>query len=181
MHIYNLSELDQINFELKNYKAAIIETDTVFAIVSLYPKLIYKIKNRNKSKKLIKFIYSLSQIPALTNHEKTVIEKYIPGALTIIKNNQGYRIPNHKELIELIKLCDHLYSSSANISRAKPINRYEDALSIFHKHSDNLIVVKGSVNEEGIPSTIVNLDTLKVIRNGLIDGNEIIKQLKEKE
>lgn len=63
MVIYQLDEIDSIAFELKNFKAAIVPTDTVAGLICINPKLIYSIKKRSKKKKLITFVCNLDQIP----------------------------------------------------------------------------------------------------------------------
>ena len=54
--------INDIVFELKNNKAAIIPTDTLAGIISYDKKLIYKIKKRPSHKKLILFVPSFESI-----------------------------------------------------------------------------------------------------------------------
>ncbi|MDR0675158.1 MAG: L-threonylcarbamoyladenylate synthase [Mycoplasmataceae bacterium] len=176
MRIYDWNELEQIAFELKNNKAAIVETDTVLGIVSLNPNLIYTIKKRNRNKKLIYFIDSISEIKNLTKIEKYILKKYWPGGLTIIKNGIGYRMPNHPKLLKLINLTNGMYSSSANLSKHQPIYDAQEAITVFKKQNFNLVIVKGQQQSEA-PSTIIDFDKIKVLRIGVIDPNPIINIL----
>ena len=56
MEKYNENELDAIEFHLRNNKSVIVDTDTVYGIVSLSSNLIYSAKKRPHSKKLVVFI-----------------------------------------------------------------------------------------------------------------------------
>jgi tRNA A37 threonylcarbamoyladenosine synthetase subunit TsaC/SUA5/YrdC len=76
MRLYQFEELEQIAFELRNDKAAIIPTDTVMGIVSKSSDLIYKIKHRNRSKKLVTFVSNIDDVPNLKSIEKTILKKY---------------------------------------------------------------------------------------------------------
>ena len=51
-----------------------------------------------------------------------------------------------------------------------------DAQSVFSQNIDSLLIVKGEALSD-TPSTIVDLDEKKVLRNGKIDGNKIIKEI----
>lgn len=175
---YDFSNLDLIVKKLKSKKCvAIVPTDTVMGIISLNPKLIYQIKSRPLNKKLILFINDINQVKGLNEYEKTIINKYWPGGLTIIKNNISYRIPNLKPLINLIKLTGQIYSSSANISDHQPITNSSQACDEFKNQKVDFITVKGLIKNKSLSSTIIDLDNKKVIRTGKINGELILKKL----
>ena len=159
-----------------NKYAAIVQTDTVIGIVSHNPELIYQIKNRPSNKKLILLISNIDDVKSLTDKERKVINKYWPGGLTIIKNQVSYRMPNHDDLLTLIDFTGPLYSSSANISGKEPIKNTLDAFDEFSQNASKLLIVEGKTLSNQ-PSTIVDLDQMKVIRNGKINGNKIIEEL----
>ena len=176
--IYSFDQTKQISQLLKTKQyVAVVETDTVMGLISLNPKLIYQIKERPTDKKLIFFINNINQVKDLSEQEKKVVSKYWPGGLTIIKNKISYRIPNNQKLLSLIKLTGPIYSSSANISGEAPIKNAIDACNVFKKHLSKLIIIKGST-KKNIPSTIIDLDNLKIIREGKYKGSEIVKQLR---
>lgn len=168
----------QIAELLKTKKfAVVVQTDTVMGLVSLNPKLIYEIKHRPNNKKLIFFVNNINQVKQLNQHEKNVISQYWPGGLTIIKNGISYRMPNNKHLLSLIKLTGPLYSSSANISGNNPITDATQATKEFKTSLNKLLIVKGKT-KSSIPSTIIDLDNFKIIREGVYQGKTIMKQLK---
>ena len=179
-HIYTFDDVKSIAKQLKTKKkAAIIETDTVMGIVALNAELIYQIKNRPKHKLLVVFISDINEIKGLTTKEKTILKKDVPGALTIIKNGIGYRIPDHEGALSLIKLTGPIHSSSANISDCDPVNDINEAIKVFNKNKDKILFVEGK-NLSYTPSTIINLDNLQIVRDGPIDGKKILKQLWKK-
>ena len=178
--VYTFDNIKSIAKELKtNKKAAIIETDTVMGIIALNPDLIYKIKKRPKNKLLVTFISSINQMKGLTANEKRILKDYLPGPLTIVKNGVAYRIPNHKDAVSLIKLTGPIYSSSANISDCEPVSDIDEAIKVFGKNKDKIIFVEGK-NLTNKPSTIVDLDECKILREGAIKGKELTKLLWKK-
>ena len=177
--IYTFDDAKTIAKLLKTKKkAAVVETDTVMGIISLNADLIYQIKRRPQHKRLISFVSDSYQIKSLTSDERRIIKPYWPGPLTIVKDSVSYRIPDHKQLLELIKLTGPIFSSSANISNCDPVKDINEALEVFAQNEDRLIFVEGK-NLTNKPSTIVNLDERKILREGAIDGKEIIKKLWE--
>ena len=62
MVIYDEKDIKQITFEIKNGKALICPTDTVNGILSKNQELIFKLKKRSISKKIILFIPNLSYV-----------------------------------------------------------------------------------------------------------------------
>ena len=170
-------QIEQIADSIKTYNnVVVIETDTVMGVVSSLPEAIYEIKQRPAEKKLIYFIHDIDQVPNLTPSEKKVISKYWPGALTVIKGGVSYRVPNHKNLLKLIDITGPLYSSSANISGQNPIKNSLEAEKVFSKYDNGLTIVKGK-KLGSQPSTVINLDTYTVVRQGKYDGKKIIDQI----
>lgn len=168
---YNRNDFEQIVFELKNGKAAIVNTDTVYGIISLNKDLIYKIKHRPLEKKLIKFINDTKQMPYLSETQKRFLDRFWPGQVTVVINNESYRMPDNEWLLLLISKTGALYSSSANISDADVIANIDVADYTFdEKFFYDLILINDDVENKShsnfTPSTIVNLDTWKVLRKG---------------
>ena len=95
-------QIEQIVELIKTYNNfAVFETDIVMSVISLEIKPIYGIKQPSEMK-IILFVHDVVQVLDLTPNEKKVIFKYWPGALTIIKNDISYHVPNHKNLLKLI-------------------------------------------------------------------------------
>lgn len=169
----DLSELDGIAFEIKNLKAIIVSTDTVSGLLSLNKSLIYKIKKRDKSKKLIKFVSNINQIPNINETFKKLATAFWPGKLTIIYKKESYRMPNDDFLLKLIDKTGPLYSSSANLSGHSPIIDIVGAFESFNKNKSDIIFIEGDYYKNNKPSTIYDIDSNVLRREGEINYESI--------
>ena len=169
--------------ELKNNKALIIPTDTIWGLIALDEQIIYKIKKRPLTKKIVKFISCISQIPCFPIHMQQVIKKYWPGPLTIIFQGISYRIPNNLFILDLLKILPMVYCSSANISNQQPITSTSEIAQVFSTNLDDIIAIEPLTTWKSstTASTIINLDNMLVIRQGEIDGQKIIDEINQKE
>lgn len=177
MLVYRPTQINEIVSALKNDKAAIVLTDTIFGIICKKQELIYQIKHRNYEKKIVKFINDIDALnmPKKYNDE---MKKYLPGKLTFIYQGNGYRIPNDKLLLQLIKIVGPLYCSSANITNQPPITHINQSQAIFKEYEDEIFLIdKGTSTKNSCPSTIIDLDRKIILRHGEIDGEKILKNL----
>lgn len=123
----------------KKYNELIISTtDTVLGIGGKVnekiKKLIYEIKGRDENKKLIILVSSIKQarmFPEWNIQAEQYAKKYWPGATTLVVNNQGFRMPNQKKLLEYLEQNGPIYMSSCNLSNAPVCKTIEDAKLIF--------------------------------------------------
>lgn len=157
-------------------------TDTVYGIMGdaldeNVVRKIYDIKKRPYSKPLLLLMSDLDMIFWYTNSLKSNEIKLLQsvlGVTVILKKNEkisnlitangdyvGIRIPDNKELIEIIsKLNRPVVSTSCNISDEEvitSISLLDDSL----KNSVDYIYDGGDVNS--LPSTIVKFDSDKLI------------------
>lgn len=184
MKIYNFKNDKKIIIEqLQNNKAILMETDTVLGLFSKNEELLYKLKQRPKEKKIVKLVNNLNEIDDINNLPSDFLKltrSFWPGKLTIIYKNIAYRIPNHPDVIELLKHISPLYCTSANLSGYPTFkNSYEgfDIFTDFIKNKDLMILKGKSLNNKS--STIYNLDEHKIIRQGDISIKDIDNVLKE--
>ena len=179
MQVYSANNINEIAFELKNNKAVILPTDTVWGIISLEEKNIYRIKRRSLNKKIITFINDIKLLN-LPPYIEQVVSKYWPGGLTIIYKQRGYRMPKSKLLLKLMDMVGPIASSSANISGKQPINSIDEAKHVFANREFELVLVENeNFKLSNKPSTIIDLDKFVVLRSGSIDGQKIIDKIKK--
>lgn len=177
MQVYSTTDINEIAFELKSNKAVILPTDTVWGIISLDEKNIYRIKQRSLSKKIITFVHDIKLLNLPSNIEN-VISKYWPGGLTIIFKQQGYRMPKNRFLLDLMAKVGPLASSSANISGQEPIKDIKQAKEVFKDREYELVLVNPEKFKlSSIPSTIVDLDKMTVLRQGAVNGQKVIDSI----
>lgn len=180
MKIIEENSIEEIINYINENKIIILPTDTQIAIICKDESKIYDLKKRNKNKKLIRFISNYD--------DKNFSDKFIllannfwPGPLTIIENKIAYRIPNNKLLINILKKVDFVYSSSANISGEEPFFNTIEYQELFDKtkFKDEIVIIKGSTNES-TPSSIYDLDEMKLVRKGKTSLKEIEEKLHSK-
>lgn len=132
------------------------ETDTVWGLGCLpgdkaAVERIYEIKGRDKTKPLILMSNCIENllpyVIEVPDYAKNLINKYFPGALTLIfeksplvkdfitsgKNTVGIRVPNHKEFKALCQNIEGnvLATTSLNRSNEPPVANYKEAYEQF--------------------------------------------------
>ncbi len=179
-------------------KVIIFPTDTVYGIGTPIFDIegierIYNIKHRPKEKPLACLCANLEQIESIayvTKDAKKLIDKYLPGALTLILNSKdevidkigyktiGVRIPNSKIALDILKENGPMLTTSVNESGEVPENEYEDVLKDFGKYVDK--VYDTDHKSSSVPSTVVliNDNSFKILREGEIKEEDIRHFLK---
>jgi tRNA threonylcarbamoyl adenosine modification protein (Sua5/YciO/YrdC/YwlC family) len=158
-----------------------IPTDTVFGLAAIYNILgentLRDLKRRETKpfSVLFKDINSLNEIVKLTKKEKRFVEKFLPGALTIIfpRCNIGARIIKTPFIHDLFEIINYpLYLTSANLSNQPILTTYTQINEVFPE----ILVYKSDVLDN-LPSTIVQIqdDNITLIRQGAIKF-DILKQ-----
>lgn len=152
----------------EKYNDLIISTtDTVLGIGGKVneknKELIYEIKGRDKTKKLIILVSSIKQarmFPEWNIQAEQYAKKYWPGATTLIVNNQGFRMPNQKKLLEYLEQNGPIYMSSCNLSNAPVCKTIEDAKLIFPEIKN--IYNFGKMSQQ--PSQIIRVEDGEILR-----------------
>lgn len=180
MEIYSKTQINEMAVALKSGKAIILPTDTVWGIISLNEGQIYTIKNRPLEKKVCKFIASVDEL-GLPSFLADAIRPYTPGSVSFVWKGISYRVPKCQYLIDLLRLTGPVYQSSANISGQDPVQSVQEVFSVFKPHYDYIVVVDNAPYEmlSQQPSTIIDLDKMEVVRQGEIDGQEILDEIKK--
>lgn len=159
--------------KVKKGKAIIINTGTVFGLLSTEESAIYELKKREKNKKNILLISDISQIKKKLPEEfKKLAKAFWPGALTLIYEGQGYRVPKNRILLKILRATGPLWSSSANISGEAPIRSLKEAKRVF---KNKVLYVSAGNKLDNEPSTIYDLDNKKVIRAGRLANKITLK------
>ena len=164
---------------------AVVPTETVYGLIAkagddVALLRIFALKQRPVDKRVGWFV---SGAEVLRNHgviltglPDKLIRQYTPGALTIIapcRNGmtQGFRIPDHPLLAELLRLMEvPLVQTSANCSGMADAGSCDEALSQLAGEVD--CAVDGGVLPPGAcGSTVVDATGLepKIVRQGAVD------------
>lgn len=142
-------------------------TDTVLGIGGKIndkvKELIYEIKGRDKSKKLIILVASIEQARKFSewnSQAEGFAKKYWPGPTTLVVNDQGFRMPNQPKLIEFLKENGPIYMSSCNLSNAPICKNIEDAKLVFPEIKN--IYNFGKMSQ--VPSQIIRVEDGEILR-----------------
>ena len=179
---------------LKKGEVLAFKTDTVWGFGcnpedSLAIKKIYEIKKRDPKKPLIlmsnDFSYLEKYVKNIPPYAYNLIEKYLPGGLTLIfqkselcsdnitsgNNTVGIRIPNSEDFSNLIDNldCKVLATTSCNLSNEEPVKSYNEAFEKFNSVATVIKPIQDKPNKN-TPSTVILCEdsTYKVLREGAI-------------
>ena len=176
----------------------IFPTDTVYGI-GCNPYLpesvskIFAIKKRTFNKPLPILTHNLSgvnKIIHMTEIGKMLAKQYWPGPLTIIgrkkdnklpdlisagKDTIAIRIPKNSCLLSLLRLCNYLVGTSANISSNEPVKSADQIINSNLDGFDAILAQDYNNKPSGKESTIVDIsnDKIKIIREGMIKSKDI--------
>ena len=190
---------------IKNGGIIVYPTDTIYGLgCDAYNKKsvekIFRIKKRllNKALPILTFdIRHVEKIMFLDDRGRKLADSFWPGPLTIIgilKDNDipklitagrqtvGMRIPNNIETLNLLKYCNFLVGTSANISNENSCIYAEDVLKSPLVGYDALVIGDDDKPKEPFSvkgSTIVDISTsnLKIVREGVIKSETIYEIL----
>ena len=192
------SELNKIKEILDNDGVIIFPTDTVYGIAcncfsEKAIKKIFDIKKRPENKPINVLSNNLDKIKLVSKNinekEKFLIDKYMPGALTIIldKNEKvsdiltagldtiGVRIPKNNISLRILENVSYpLATTSANISGDSAGIKISDFLKEFDGVVD--AIIDGGETDLKVASTIVRVESdnkLKIIREGTLKIKEM--------
>ncbi|MBI4651318.1 threonylcarbamoyl-AMP synthase [Candidatus Desantisbacteria bacterium] len=168
-------------------KIGIFPTDTVYGIgakASLHKPCnkIYKIKKRPEDKKIPQVVGSLKDFYKIVNRNALpkivdkIIQKWLPGPLTIItaisgKDTLALRFPDHDILCDIVKaLGEPLALTSANPSGSKSPVKVKDIPDTIINQVD-FIIDTGETKYKN-ESTIIDQEG-HILREGVITLKEI--------
>lgn len=201
MKYLTFNDKEEIKEALNNGEVISFPTETVYGLGALSTfmgfKNLVKVKQRREDKPFTLMVSDINMIEKycnLNSLSRKIIEKFMPGSLTVIlkakenlpkflslgTNFIGFRIPDNKDLIELISyIGKSLLVPSANKKDQKPETTADGVYNVF-KDELYCIINKDSDVKSKVPSTIVkiNNDELTFIRIGTISKEEVLKEIK---
>ena len=171
-------EVEKATAIFKKGGVVVFPTDTVFGIGCVYDnsqavQRIYKIKNRPRLPMPI-LIASKKDLANLgcqiSNQAKDLIDRYWPGALTLILNcshdKVGLRMPNYLPLLDLIrKVGKPIIGTSANFHGDDPPTKDKNLDNDFKALVDFVLPGECILKKE---STVIDctLRPIKIVRHG---------------
>ena len=140
---------------------------------------------------MLSSVKEISNYAFINDKYLPIINKYMPGSLTILVNAKscipayvthntgviGIRIPSNKEALDLLKFVKKpLLVPSANKADQKPALSADEVKAIFE--DEIAVIISGEISS-GEPSTIIDItgDEIKLIRKGPIPLEELNRLL----
>jgi L-threonylcarbamoyladenylate synthase len=154
---------------LRAGRAVILPTDTVYGLCALpeHEDVLYELKSRDRSKPVALIAADvdglLAAVPGL---DRVVLERYLPGAYTLVFESAAVRVPNlPPEAAEVVRAVGVVAATSANLSGGPDPRRVEDIPEEI-RSACGAIVDAGEL--PGTPSTVIDLrgDEPVVLRQG---------------
>lgn len=201
MKVYTTEEIETIKNDLLKGEIIAFGTDTVFGLACVYDDLnaikkVYEAKNRESKKALPMMCSSIdmiSDVAYVSDKALKIMNKYMPGAITIIYkkkeciddsatsglNTIGIRIPDDEFVLSLLKAVKKpLLVTSANMSHEPSLLKWKDVYEKLGGRIDGVVKKDASGS---LSSTIVDCssDDIKILRQGPITEEEIMDLIKE--
>ncbi len=174
--------------KIKNNKVGVLATDTLYGLVgsafsTKAVKNIYDLKKRNPKKPLIVLISEFDDIfdfeIRIDNNVKRFLKKVWPGKISVIltckskefnyihkgKKSIAFRMPDKKDLRQIIKKTGPIVAPSANLEGQLPAKKISEAKKYFGLKVD---FYKNEGKLESKPSTVIKIkdNKIKVLRKG---------------
>lgn len=191
-----MNQIDEAIKVIEQGGIVIFPTDTAFGIGCRLDnenslEKLFEIRRRPKDKAMPVLFDSIERISEFVlpydNRVSDLMNKYWPGALTIILNCKadkvpsqvrgggstlGVRIPDHETVQAIIKGANvPITGSSANFAGEPTVYRFEDLDKSLIKLVD--FIVEGKTNENNISSTVIDcsVNKWKILREGYVKLN----------
>ena len=187
---------------INNDGIVIMPTDTIYGIVAKATnedviKRVYSLKKRDDRKPMLILVSDnemlKNYVSSINKVEQTLIDNLWPGPLTIIFDKKnisdlltgglstvGIRIPNNKEMLDIISSVGvPLLSTSVNLSGEKSAT----CVSNINKTMlDNVDFVYDNGECNDVPSTIIRVvnGEVKILREGIISKEKIENVINKK-
>lgn len=180
MEVISADKLIKLKKEYLYGKLLCFPTDTVYGIGSLYDdeptiRRIYEMKSRSRTKPLVNLCSDISQITSLVSLPAAaiaLINRYWPGALTIILKDAGrrisFRMPDCHPLLKIVNRFGLIASTSVNESGKNELNDFDAIQALFGGQIDYFINDDWPLSF--FPSTVIDLSEggMAVLREGNI-------------
>jgi L-threonylcarbamoyladenylate synthase len=184
---------------IKQGAVVVFPTDTVYGIgCDPYNEeaveRIFRIKKRSKTKPFPVLTHNIKSVKKIIKLDKIgskLAKAFWPGQLTIIghliddnipkivnggKKSLGVRIPNNLCTLELLKGCNFLLGTSANISNTDSNVTAQQILESDLKGYDAILIGDNNILKRNVlSSTIVDIteNSLQIIREGPVKSEDI--------
>src|SRR5581483_1512624 len=163
------TEMNDAVAALRAGQAVILPTDTVYGLCALpgHEEVLYELKGRDRSKPVALLAADVAALlAAVPGLDRAVLERYLPGAFTLVFDGVGVRVPNLPQpAAAVVREVGVVAATSANLSGG-PDPRTVDDVPEEIRAACGAVVDAGEL--PGTPSTVIDLtgDEPRVLRQG---------------
>lgn len=155
---------------LRAGEAVILPTDTVYGLCVLpeHEDVLYELKGRDRSKPVALLAADVDALLAVRpGLDREVLERYLPGAYTLVVGGVGVRVPNlPPDAAEVVREVGVVAATSANLSGGPDPRRVNDIPEEL-RAACGVVVDVGDL--PGVPSTVIRItdpERPELIRQG---------------
>ena len=154
---------------LRAGRAVILPTDTVYGLCALpaHEDVLFDLKGRDRSKPVALLAADVdSLLSAVPGLDRFALERYLPGAYTLVFGDVGVRVPHLPPVAaEVVREVGVVAATSANLAGGPDPRRVDDIPEEI-RAACAAIVDAGEL--PGVPSTVIDLtgDEPRVLRQG---------------
>jgi tRNA threonylcarbamoyl adenosine modification protein (Sua5/YciO/YrdC/YwlC family) len=154
---------------LREGRAVILPTDTVYGLCALpeHEDVLYGLKGRDRSKPVALLAADIAALlAAVPGLDRAALERYLPGAYTLVVGTVGVRVPNlPPAAAEVVRAVGVVAATSANLSGGPDPRRIADVPEEIRVRC-GAIVDAGEL--PGVPSTVIDITGAepRVLRQG---------------
>jgi L-threonylcarbamoyladenylate synthase len=181
MKQYFIQDIDKVITELKAGKVGVLPTDTLYGLHGLAFNIkalekIHILKGRPNDKPFIILISKIDDLKLfnikITAETRKTLQNIWPNQVSVILNNQAFRIPKNEFILKILKGTGPLISTSANLTGEKPAKSMQEAKKYFGNKID-FCVDAGEL--ESMPSTLIKIENnqLEILREGVVKREEL--------
>lgn len=187
--------MKEIIKKILNNGIGVLPTDTLYGLAGSALSReafdrIFELKKRNSQSPFIILINSIEDLKLfdieIGDESRKILDKYWPGKISVIlpcnsekfsylhlgTKTLAFRMPDKKDLLELLKQTGPLLAPSANYFGEIPALTIEEAKSYFGDSVD-FYIDEGKL--ESLPSTLIKMENerVAVLREGAVDKKTI--------
>jgi tRNA threonylcarbamoyl adenosine modification protein (Sua5/YciO/YrdC/YwlC family) len=154
---------------LRAGRAVILPTDTIYGLCALpeHEDVLYGLKGRDRSKPVALLAADVDTlVAAVPGLDRAALERYLPGAYTLVVGTVGVRVPNlTPAAADVVRAVGVVAATSANLSGGPDPRRIADVPEEIRVQC-GAIVDAGEL--PGVPSTVIDITGAapRVLRQG---------------
>jgi tRNA threonylcarbamoyl adenosine modification protein (Sua5/YciO/YrdC/YwlC family) len=147
----------------------ILPTDTIYGLCALpeHEDVLYGLKGRDRSKPVALLAADVDTlVAAVPGLDRAALERYLPGAYTLVVGTVGVRVPNlTPAAADVVRAVGVVAATSANLSGGPDPRRIADVPEEIRVQC-GAIVDAGEL--PGVPSTVIDITGAapRVLRQG---------------